>query len=1064
MYGERRLASRRCRKDDGRGDKERKSVRIKDGGRRDDGGSGGLRLSPVGGVFVELSSHLTWHGRCLRWHLITFETPGTGLGHAQSHLEAPCEGLMGRGEGMYGTRQRGVEQHNEGDWIRRWLCKQGEHLVEGEERMGRVWQSWATNNCPRRSKGVKASLTRSRRVGGHHLPRWWPQLAFFDARLIHQSYRGGTMTFPVQLRGCATCFPSSPHSKPAPSTFKPSSMEPRVTRSRKAPLTQAVPDPPKLRPKRKATESSNAAADPSAAKTAVKKSKSKTQITAPDPPAIKKSKSKAPATEKAAEVPVDAADGGSDADESPAPSRPKAHPRPKATGAVDDLATDPFDLSSRRRAISKKSDQEPVPADKADETSTNAPASADEDVDDAPPIFYSKSRLWSDLTVLQAMAQMEANPMVAAEMSWPAPSAPPAPLAAPQFVHLVDIARRPSLFPPRQDGSRLGLSPRATTSHSSPHNDSPQFRPAPHSTTPDSLPNDPEAEVGEGPTNHDELDDFPDIRGGGRDDAEEDDFLDILGGGSNDHNDDARFPDAQGGGHDDESDNEGSVVSSYSTTAAATRKEDARHNKIAIQSTHAPLFVAQEDLDAEDMAQYTAEFSKKAKGKGKQKAVTESVAGSDGELDANDKDEDSDSEPPPATEWDLIPGPLSNEDREAALTARHVYHATIATIAQRSGKRVSAVFKAVGDQTSTVRRTNSWNAFQTKFRAENKKSPDVTKEVYEELMRAAYDDLFSSLSEEEKKDPAAWKECVQELMAWYESNSMALLDDRKADGRGPALMSKIIQPFIHQSTVTSNNYDVEVFGFGIDPVSDVAIVWGGMPAFHAVYDKYKIPIKATLNDMKAMLQFPGLYEWPREERPPHNRSLSTSPRSQQRAIGMCLNDIHLIIGARGDPALKAPAKMSWKKWSDTAVKLKLHLIIGARGDPALKAPAKMSWKKWSDTAVKLKLRIENWPAALKANFPSEGFELGHIAGQQENTAFKEMRDKMKIRYEGGEDAGMKIVSWTEDECELEDLADISDVPVVVCEDATTLSFGKSSKALLRKMGVADDAASAAHHL
>ncbi|KAJ6540023.1 hypothetical protein DFH09DRAFT_1323287 [Mycena vulgaris] len=745
-------------------------------------------------------------------------------------------------------------------------------------------------------------------------------------------------------------------------------MEPCVTRSRKAPLTQVVPDPPKLRPKRKATESSNAAADPPAAKTVVKKSKSKTQITAPDPPAIKKSKSKAPATEKAAEVPVDAvSDGGSNADESPAPSRPKARPRPKATGAADDISTDPFDLSYRRRAISKKSDQEPVPADKADETSMNAPAPADEDVDNAPPpVFYSKSRLWSDPTVLQAMARMEANPM---------------------FVHLVNIARRPSLFPPRQDGSRPGPSPRATTSHSSPHNDSPQFRPAPHSTTTDSLPNDPEAEVGEGPTNHDELNNFPNIRGGGRDDAEEDDFLDILGGGSNDHDDDARFPDAQASDRDDESDNEGSVVSSYSTTAAATRKEDARHNKIAIQLTHAPLFVAQEDLDAEDMAQYTAEFSQKAKGKGKQKAVTESVAGSDGELDADDKDKDNDSEPPPATEWDLIPGPLSNEDREAVLTAHRVYHATIATIAHRSGKRVSAVFKAVGDQTSTVRRTNSWNVFQTKFCAENKKSPDVTNEVYEELMRAAYDNFFSSLSEEEKKDPVARKECVQELMAWYESNSMSLLDDRKADGRGPALMSKIIQPFIHQSTVTSNNYDVEVFGFGIDPVSDVAIVWGGTPAFHAVYNKYKIPIKATLNDMKAMLQ--SYY----------------------------------------------------------------------RRDPALKAPAKMSWKKWSDTAVKLKPRIEDWPAALNANLPSEGFVLGHIAGQQENTTFKEMRDKIKIRYEGGEDAGMKIVSWTEDECELEDLADISDVPVVVCEDTTTLSFGKSSKALLHKMGRADNATS-----
>lgn len=140
-------------------------------------------------------------------------------------------------------------------------------------------------------------------------------------------------------------------------------------------------------------------------------------------------------------------------------------------------------------------------------------------------------------------------------------------------------------------------------------------------------------------------------------------------------------------------------------------------------------------------------------------------------------------------------------------------------------------------------------------------------------MRAAYDELFSSLSEEEKKDPAARKECVQEVLDWYEANSMAMLDDRKGDGRGRALMSKIIQPFIHQvrcvvifvpmnatltshlqRTVTSNAYDVEVFGFGIDPVSDVAIVWGGTPTFYAVYDKYKIPIKAKLNDMKAMIQ------------------------------------------------------------------------------------------------------------------------------------------------------------------------------------------------------------------
>ncbi|KAJ6465234.1 hypothetical protein DFH09DRAFT_1346431 [Mycena vulgaris] len=584
---------------------------------------------------------------------------------------------------------------------------------------------------------------------------------------------------------------------------------------------------------------------------------------------------------------------GNDTDEDLAPIRPKARPRIRVAGAAGDLATDPFNLSHRRRAISKKSDQEPVPTDKADETSTNAPAPP-EDVDNVPnkttpilptmpagsprPVFYSSSALWTAPSVQLALARLEANREVAAEMSWAIPPTPPAPLPAPQFMHLVDIARRPSLFPPRKDESRPGPSARATTSHSSLHNASPQFRPAPHGTS-DSPPHDPVAE------------------GDDRDDDEEDDFLDILGGGSDGQDDDA---DALGGGRDNESDNEGSIVSSYSTTAAATRKEDARHNKIAIQSTHVPLFVAQEELDAEDMEQYTAEFSKKAKGKGKQrgdgedpddkltpkvtsgkgkgkqKAVAESVAASDRELDGDgdddDDDDEEDSEPPPATEWDLTSGPLSNEARELALTARRVYHASIAAVARQAGK-------------------------QTKFRAENKKSPDVTKEAYKQLMRTAYDELFSSLSEEEKKDPAARKECVQEVLDWYEANSMAMLDDRKGDGRGRALMSKIIQPFIHQ-----------VFGFGIDPVSDVAIVWGGTPTFYAVYDKYKIPIKAKLNDMKAMIQVVRMAA--REAangKASHPIFVDFSKKPTEKTwrdarrrhfSEVCLNDIHIISNAR----------------------------------------------------------------------------------------------------------------------------------------------------------------------
>ncbi|KAJ6465233.1 hypothetical protein DFH09DRAFT_1346430 [Mycena vulgaris] len=110
----------------------------------------------------------------------------------------------------------------------------------------------------------------------------------------------------------------------------------------------------------------------------------------------------------------------------------------------------------------------------------------------------------------------------------------------------------------------------------------------------------------------------------------------------------------------------------------------------------------------------------------------------------------------------------------------------------------------------------------------------------------------------------------------------------------------------------------------------------------------------------------------------------------------------------------------------------------------------MAWKKWADTAVKYKIRIENWPVALKATFPSEGFELGHINGKGATEAFKEAWETMKKRYEGGEeggeDGGIKIMNanWMT-------LPTYVTVPLVICDDGTTLSSGKSSKALLRKI-------------
>ncbi|KAJ6591799.1 hypothetical protein DFH09DRAFT_1073657 [Mycena vulgaris] len=224
-----------------------------------------------------------------------FETTSTGLGHAQSQI-----GVIWtyNAAGTYGTGQQGIEELNEGDWrlgIQQ-LCKEGGHLVEGEERMGMVWQ-----------------------VSKRELPNQEALVA----------------------------------------TPEHAAMEHRVTRSAKnVALTEGISNPPRKSGKRKVPASTKTAPEPPAA--AKDKSKTTANAaaalveakTAPEPSAAaKKPKNKSKTTANVAAAPVEAP--ADDADALPKPPRPKPRPKEKTatTAAVvqsnGDLAHDPFNLSAR---------------------------------------------------------------------------------------------------------------------------------------------------------------------------------------------------------------------------------------------------------------------------------------------------------------------------------------------------------------------------------------------------------------------------------------------------------------------------------------------------------------------------------------------------------------------------------------------------------------------------------------------------------------------------------------------------------------------------------------------
>ena len=185
--------------------------------------------------------------------------------------------------------------------------------------------------------------------------------------------------------------------------------------------------------------------------------------------------------------------------------------------------------------------------------------------------------------------------------------------------------------------------------------------------------------------------------------------------------------------HDDLAADSDSDGSNFSESEKLQRKADATHNRRAQQVPWLPVIESQEEQDATDLVDYLADMEndkaaegsggKKGKGKGKDRDVgggtlTERPGSGGGEDDDDDDDPEQ-----PTTPWDLTPGPLSKADLEVALAGRRVYHKLIEDLARRTGKKVSAVFRAVGDLTKSARNTNGWNAFQAKFRAENRKDP-----------------------------------------------------------------------------------------------------------------------------------------------------------------------------------------------------------------------------------------------------------------------------------------------------------------------------------------------------
>ncbi|KAJ7773714.1 hypothetical protein DFH07DRAFT_767658 [Mycena maculata] len=355
---------------------------------------------------------------------------------------------------------------------------------------------------------------------------------------------------------------------------------------------------------------------------------------------------------------------------------------------------------------------------------------------------------------------------------------------------------------------------------------------------------------------------------------------------------------------------------------------------------------------------------------------------------------------------------VSKEHREQLLAAYAEWQGFVTEMSKVTGKKESTLYKAVGQDPTRGRTVNSWNAFQAKFHVKNRQPKMMSSADFTKQARAAYKHLFEELPEEERSDPAARRAIVKPIIDWYSKKTSVVMDARKEKGGSLAMLNKVMQPFIRQSTLAHQNNNVDVFGFGIDTYGDQAVIWGGSLNFLSVHDTYLPAIKVKLVDIKAMFQMIDMAN--RKE-----AASAAAPQPIAISFGKGENEKSCRDGRR---RVFAPLMLNM-----------IHLVLLER-ERKSKTPMptglKMSWK-WADLAVRLQ-------------------------GTTANKAFQTMLEDLENRYRGkeGAEGGMNIVSWTDDEIQLDDDDDINvaEVPIVTCSDGTTLLYASTSKKLLKRLG------------
>ncbi|KAJ7440020.1 hypothetical protein FB451DRAFT_1415382 [Mycena latifolia] len=404
------------------------------------------------------------------------------------------------------------------------------------------------------------------------------------------------------------------------------------------------------------------------------------------------------------------------------------------------------------------------------------------------------------------------------------------------------------------------------------------------------------------------------------------------------------------------------------------------------------------------------------KGKGKEKAREReegAVEGSGGEPGPNeDSDSDSDSSDNNSdnnSDTRHKSGPVPTAIQERLTSAYDTFLAEVDALARECGKTPNTLHQIVGSKVKGVRKSSTWNIWQSYHAEKHPKPSDMEMPEYNRLAHQRFKEA-TGLTGHDLNDLDAIYQAFPELQTWHDNLMANATAHWRDKGKFKYKVTKAMEPIVRQARLVSQTMGVHVWGYVIDVQGQASTMWGSTGDFKTMHTQYESSLCEGMKEYEHVLGTIAMQRWAAD--------------AGQPLVGLLLPQ---ALAAKDGEGARDSRRRVFAKIMSTQL---VAALTAAGNPPTDPAKTKMVWgPKFLDLAFTNQFKIINYPTVL------EGCVQGVHAGAGENEPVEGRR----------RDEGMQIVPWDDEEKDLSDDAQ-REIALVSTADSKTLQAVRDSAA------------------